>query len=100
MSRKRTTSVKRPKLTEKQSENTIKRKNPLSTILENEPSMVTPHHRSLPKTHYKTDQYGKAKNNQSSKKSIEHENNFKKKNSPGKSSSAKKHGLSKGTRLL
>lgn len=70
MSRKRTTSTKRPKLVDKSSEQQIKRKNPLSTILENEPQMQTPHHRSLPKTHYKTDQVCKGRLNQSSKKSI------------------------------
>lgn len=96
MNRKRTTSGKRPKLQEKQSEHHIKRKNPLSTILENEPSMAASHHKSLPKTHYKTDQIAK-RHNQSSKKSID---GAKKKSSPNRSSSGKKHGQSRGTRLL
>jgi hypothetical protein len=71
MGRKRTTSCKQPsKLNEKHSENLIRRKNPLTTIFENEPQLNSPHQRSLPKTHFKSGKQTKPKLNNSSKKSF------------------------------
>ncbi len=95
MGKKKTVLTKKANLEGKLSHNNMKRKNPLSIIVENEPSMSTPHQRSLPKAVYKADVHCRNKHHESNKKSENRDSS--KKRSPNRSSSGKKHRKSKGT---